>query len=44
MRLDKTIIYFHLSNKAINALKTYHESVETIDKLDKKINFLALDV
>lgn len=37
MRLDKTIIYFHLSNKAINALKIYHESAEMIEKLKKKI-------
>lgn len=37
MRLDKTVIYFHLSNKAINALKTYHKSALMIEKLEKKI-------
>ena len=37
MRLDKTIIYFHLSNKVINTLKTYHESAEMIENLKKQI-------
>lgn len=32
MRLDKSVIYFHLSEKAINALKTYSENADVKEK------------
>ncbi len=36
MRLDKSVIYFHLSEKAINALKIYSKNIKLLEKAFNK--------
>lgn len=38
MRLDKDVIYFHLSKKAVHAIKTYSKNVTMIEELFDKTN------
>lgn len=38
MRLDKSVIYFHLSKKAVHAIKTYSKNVTMVEKIFDKSN------